>query len=103
MISLEVNSDVCDPYGTRPRRIRHDSGRHFDSNGVSERHLDIRGVLEILKKNENYDGGVNCAVCGKFSNGFKYRIHCGQNYNTCTCQFIQNIWKFEIGRKKKWG
>lgn len=65
MISVEVNNNGCDPYIQRPRRSRHDSGRHFDSNGPTDRHLDIRGVLEILKKNENYDGGVNCAVCGK--------------------------------------
>ncbi|VDI07597.1 Hypothetical predicted protein [Mytilus galloprovincialis] len=62
MISFEVNNSTCDPYISRPRRQRHDSGRHFDSNGPTERHLDIRGVLEILRKNENYTGGVNCAI-----------------------------------------
>ncbi|VDI78376.1 Hypothetical predicted protein [Mytilus galloprovincialis] len=82
MISFEVNNNTCDPYISRPRRQRHDSGRHFDSNGPTERHLDIRGVLEILRKNENYTGGVNCAVCGKL-------------YKSRVC-FIKHIWEHTV-------
>lgn len=46
----------------RPRRNRHESSKVFDA----ERKLDLSEVLDVLQTYVDYDGGINCSLCGKF-------------------------------------
>lgn len=60
MLATEVETSDMHCFHPRPKRIRSLSGKH-----VEERSLDIVGVLDTLKSYEDYDGGVNCKICGK--------------------------------------
>ena len=65
MIATQVDNTEAFDYPSRPKRTRHDSGKHFSADGVSEKTLDIVDVIGILKKYSEYEGGVNCCMCGK--------------------------------------
>ena len=49
--------------GSRPRRVRHESAKNYDGEG--EKTLELRGILDVLSAYRDYDGGVNCSLCGK--------------------------------------
>ncbi|KAK3082666.1 hypothetical protein FSP39_002083 [Pinctada imbricata] len=82
MISTQVEDTDAFSFSSRPKRIRHDSGRHFNRDGVSEKTLDITGVVGLLKRYTGYDGGINCSVCGKL-------------YKSRVC-FIKHLWEHTI-------
>lgn len=48
----------------RPRRVRHESGPNYSGEG--DRSLELKGIMEVLKAYSDYEGGVNCSLCGKF-------------------------------------
>jgi len=67
MFTTEFESSVDLEFESRPKRMRMDTKlRHYDSNGMTQRSLDIEGVIRVLSKYDDYDGGINCSICGKF-------------------------------------
>ncbi|XP_064598624.1 uncharacterized protein LOC135464970 [Liolophura sinensis] len=70
-------------FASRPKRLRHDSGsRHYDSSGCGSKSLELQGVIKVLKEYDDYDGGVNCSICGKL-------------YKSRVC-FIKHIWEHSV-------
>lgn len=68
MITTEIEAPGHMGFEERPKRMRLDPKirhRHYDAYGVSHRSLDIGGVIGVLRKYEDYDGGINCSICGE--------------------------------------
>ena len=49
----------------RPRRMRHESGPNY--NGEGDRSLELKGIIEVLNAYHDYEGGINCSLCGELS------------------------------------
>ncbi|XP_071102977.1 uncharacterized protein [Haliotis cracherodii] len=77
-LSGEEHFDFC----TRPKRQRLDGSKHYDVNGSGPKCLELEGVISVLKEYDDYDGGINCSMCGKL-------------YKSKVC-FIKHIWEHSI-------
>ena len=47
----------------RPKRVKHESGPNY--NGDGDRSLELKGIVDVLDAYQDYEGGVNCSLCGK--------------------------------------
>ena len=52
-------------FAERPRRSRPDVKRSFGGKNPDEKSLDLEGVLEVLQSYSDYEGGINCNICGE--------------------------------------
>ena len=48
----------------RPRRLRHESGPNY--NGSGDRTLELKEIQEVLNAYHDYEGGINCSLCGSY-------------------------------------
>lgn len=62
-LSGEEHFDFC----TRPKRQRLEGSKHYDVNGSGPKCLELEGVISVLKEYDDYDGGINCSMCGEFA------------------------------------
>lgn len=46
----------------RQRRCRNDSAKHYDAE---RKDLQLEEVWAVLQTYGDYDGGINCSICGK--------------------------------------
>ncbi|XP_036361257.1 uncharacterized protein LOC118764541 [Octopus sinensis] len=75
-------------FTTRPKRLRicgdgsTYNHRHNDVSGSGCKTLELQGVIDLLKQYDDYEGGVNCSICGKL-------------YKSKVC-FIKHIWEHSI-------
>lgn len=65
--NTEIESHYPLDFATRPKRLKTDGNRHYDSNGKGHKLLELQGVVDVLKTYEDYEGGINCCICGKCS------------------------------------
>ncbi|CAH1789585.1 unnamed protein product [Owenia fusiformis] len=79
-----MEMDYEDPldFAQRPKRMRLDSQRSYEGVLPSPKGLELDGVLDVLRKYEEYEGGINCSVCGKL-------------YKSKVC-FTKHIWEHSI-------
>ena len=49
----------------RPKRQRSDPQRYFFAETKSK-FLELEGIVRVLREYEDYDGGINCSICGEF-------------------------------------
>ncbi|OWF45496.1 uncharacterized protein LOC110456978 [Mizuhopecten yessoensis] len=83
MLATEMETTSHLGFEERPKRMRLDPRcKHYDANGVSHRSLDIGGVIGVLSKYQDYDGGINCSICGKL-------------YKSRVC-FVKHLWEHTI-------
>ena len=55
-------------YQERPKRGRRDPQRALiDLNPDERRNLGLSGVIHVLKSYDDFDGGINCCICGKMA------------------------------------
>ena len=62
---MEIDNSI---FKERRKSVRRDSHRHFiDINPDEKRNLGLTGVIHVLKSYDDYDGGINCCICGEKS------------------------------------
>ena len=65
---MEIGNPVLQE---RRKSVRRDSQRHFiDINPDEKRNLGLTGVIHVLKSYDDFDGGINCCICGENSYSF---------------------------------
>lgn len=55
-------------FTTRSKRLKMEAGnnqRHYDATGCGRKTLELQGVIDVLKEYDDYEGGINCSICGK--------------------------------------
>ena len=50
----------------RPRRSKMDGNRMFGGVDPCRKSLGLEGVMDVLKGYQEYEGGINCSICGEF-------------------------------------
>ena len=50
---------------TRPRRNRNDSQKLLISEENTNRKLQLVDIMKVTEGFDEYEGGINCMVCGK--------------------------------------
>ena len=69
---MEIGNSVLQE---RRKSVRRDSQRHFiDINPDEKRNLGLTGVIHVLKSYDDFDGGINCCICGENSYTFRFSI-----------------------------
>ena len=56
-------------FTTRSKRLKMEAGnnqRHYDATGCGRKTLELQGVIDVLKEYNDYEGGINCSICGKY-------------------------------------
>lgn len=70
-------------FTTRSKRLKMEAGnnqRHYDATGCGRKTLELQGVIDVLKEYDDYEGGINCSICGK--NQFLTHIHTQRKKNS---------------------
>ena len=61
-----VQMEQCHLTEPRPKRSKIEATKQrLFGTFHTEKTLDISGVISVLKGYEDYDGGINCSICGK--------------------------------------
>ncbi|KAL5005926.1 hypothetical protein ScPMuIL_017084 [Solemya velum] len=82
LLAAELASSGLLELSLRRKRLRNDSQRGYDELGSGGKSLKLDGVIDVLKKYNDYDGGINCSICGKL-------------YKSRVC-FIKHIWEHSV-------
>ena len=70
---MEVDHNNNIDYQPRPKRHRMEPHRIFFGSNPNQKTLELEGMFNVLRAYEDYDGGINCSICGKWC--FIYPIH----------------------------
>ena len=71
---MEADNTETGDCKSRCRRNRSDSARNLFGFNSNDNNLELNGVLSVLDEYDNYDGGINCRICGKFSISLLYFV-----------------------------
>ncbi|KAL3854372.1 hypothetical protein ACJMK2_013644 [Sinanodonta woodiana] len=82
MLTTQIPHEEKVNFPSRPKRTRFDGPRHYDVTGEGGKTLELRDVIEVLKAYNDYDGGINCSLCGKL-------------YKSRVC-FTKHIWEHSV-------
>ncbi len=63
---MEVDRPVSMEACVRPRRHRHEPQRAFSGANLNQKTLELEGIVSVLKQYHDYEGGINCSICGEF-------------------------------------
>jgi hypothetical protein len=63
---MEVETRSGEEWTSRPKRARCDSSRGLFGSNQNDNNLELSGVLSVLREYDDYQGGINCRICGEF-------------------------------------
>lgn len=64
LLAAELASSGLLQLSLRRKRLRNDCQGGYDEMGSGGKSLKLDGVIDVLKKYNDYDGGINCSICG---------------------------------------
>lgn len=64
---MEIESNNAMDTQERPRRLRMETQRIFHGGNPNQKCLELEGVVKVLSQYADYEGGINCSICGKFT------------------------------------